>query len=91
MEDRRGVSVPLQGSHPEDLSHDGCVAEELLLVLTEAVEPRRDDALQRLRQAELLGGALLEKQLRELLRVERVASRSLEEGLLRIGGEDGSV
>ncbi len=36
-------------------------------------------------------GASLEEELRELLRVQRVAAGPLEESLLRFGGEDGPV
>ena len=91
VERGRGVAVPPERSHPEHLPDDGGIAKELLLVPREAVEPCGDDALERFRQAELLGRASLEEQLRELLRVERVASRSLEERLLRVRGEDGPI
>ena len=48
----------------------------------ETVQARRDDALERLGQGELLRRAPLEVELGELLRVERVAARPLEERLL---------
>jgi len=92
MEDRRGVlAVPSERPHPEHLPDHCGVAKQLLLVLCEAVEPCGDDALQRLRQWELVGRAALEEQLRELLCVERVAAGPLEESLLRIRGQDRPV
>ena len=70
-------------ARPEHLADDGCVLQQALLRLRETVEARGDDALERLRERELLGRALLDVELDELLGVERVAARSLEERLLR--------
>ena len=78
-------SAPVQKTLPDDR----CVPEELLLAVREPVEPCGDDALERLRERELVGGSALEVELRELLRVEGVAARPLEQRLLRVGGEHG--
>ena len=50
-----------------------------LLRLGEAVEAGGDDALERLRERELVGRALLDVELDELLGVQRVAARALEQ------------
>ena len=86
---RRPPAVPTERPAPEDLAHDCCVPEELLLAFREAVQPCRDDPLQRLREGELVGRSPLEVELGELLRVEGVAARALEQRLLRVGGEHG--
>ena len=57
----------------------------------QSVEARRDDALESLGQGERLGRTLLEEELRELLGVERIAARSLEQHELRVGGEHGPI
>ena len=56
--------------------------EELLLIGRQIVEAGADDPLERLRKRQLLGRASLEIELRELLRVEGVAARAVEQGLL---------
>ena len=76
-------SAPVQKTLPDDC----CVPEELLLAFRETVQPGRDDPLQRLREGELVGRPPFEIELGELLGVERVAARALEQRLLRVGGE----
>ena len=58
--------------------------EELLLIGRQIVEAGADDPLERLRKRQLLGRASLEIELRELLRVEGVAARAVEQGLLHL-------
>ena len=79
---RRGICVAPHRARPEHLADDGGVLEQLLLGVGQAVEPRGDDPLERLREAELAGRALLDVQLDELLCVEGVAAGALEERLL---------
>src|SRR5205823_4283561 len=74
------------GAGPEDLAEHGRVLDEPLLVGAEAVEPCGDDALDRL--GELVGGPALDIEPCELLRIERVATRSFEELALRCRGEE---
>ena len=87
----RGCRLAADGAGPEDLPDDGCVLEQALLRSGQPVEARRDDALERLGKRELLGRALLEVQLGELLGVERVAARALEQRLLDVGGKQRAV
>ena len=54
--------------------------EELLLIRRQIVEAGADDPLERLRKRKLLGRASLEIELCELLRVEGVAARAVEQG-----------
>jgi hypothetical protein len=80
MEGRgRGGRVATDRARPEDLPDDGRVLQEALIRLGEPVEARSDDALQRLGERELVGRALFHVELRELLRIQRVAARALEE------------
>ena len=76
----RGVRASADRARPEDLADDGCVLKEALLGLGEPVETGGDDALQRLRERQLLRRSLLDVELDELLRVERVAAGPLEQG-----------
>jgi hypothetical protein len=83
MEHRAGFAlVASERSDPEHLAQDCGIPQELLLLVRKAVEPRRDDALERLRERELLRRSALEVELGELLRVQRVAASALEERLL---------
>src|SRR3954447_19743107 len=59
-------------TRPEDLPEDGRVEQQPLLVPAEPVQARGDDALDRLRQRQILRGPALHVEPRELLRVERV-------------------
>src|SRR5207247_906337 len=69
-------------AEPEHLPDDGSVLEQRLLRSRKRVEPRRDDSLHRLRQ--LLGAAALLEHPHELLGVEWVAARLLEQPPLRL-------
>jgi hypothetical protein len=75
--------VAAERARPEHLPDHGGVSEELLLVLAEHVQARGDDALERLREREILARAAFRVELRELFRVQRVPARALEERLLR--------
>ena len=91
MEYGRGVAVSTERADPEDLPDNRSVAKQVLFALREAVEARRDDALERLGQRQILRRSPLEEEFRELLRVERIASGTLEERVLGFGGEHGPV
>ena len=88
---RRGTLLATECPDPEHLSDDRCIAEEIFLLRRESVEAGGDDALECLRQRKLLRRAALEVELRELLGVERISSRSLEQGLLRLRHEHRAV
>jgi hypothetical protein len=77
------ITVPPERPRPEHLSDHSCVEHEVLFRLRETVEPRCDDALERLRKRQLVRRAPLDVELGELLGVERVPSGSFEECLLR--------
>ena len=81
----RGVGVASEPARPEHLPDDGCILQEALLGVRKPVEASGNDALKGLREGELIRRALLDVQLDELLRVERVAAGSLEQRLLRLG------
>jgi hypothetical protein len=72
---------------PEDLPGDGGVLDQLLLRPGECVEPRGDQALQRVGygQVAAAGAAALGDEPRELLGVERVPARAREDGVLQVG------
>ena len=74
-------SAPVQKTLPDDRG----VLEHALLGGRESVDASGDDALQRLGEGELLRGAALETELRELLGVQRVSFRALQQGLLGLG------
>ena len=61
--------------------------EESFLVVREAVEAGGDDPLQRLGERQVVVRAALEVELGELLGVERIAVRALEQPLLDLGRE----
>ena len=86
---RRLGGLAAQRSRPEDLSDDRSVSQERLLIGWQSVEACRDDPLERFRQGQRLRRSLLEEELRELLGVEWIATRSLEERRLRLGHQDG--
>src|SRR5213078_33966 len=68
-------------ARPEHPAHDGGILKERLLLRDESVDARRKDPLDRLgqgRRLAFLQPTLLEER-DELLRVERVASRALQE------------
>lgn len=83
--------VALKTAGPEDLADDGGILEKAFLGARQAVEARRDDALQRLRQREPFGGATFEVEVGELLGVQWVAAGSLQQRLLGLGGDDRTV
>ena len=80
-----------EGARPEDLSDDRSRVEVCLLVGGQAIEASADDALQRLGERQVLGGASLEVQLGELLGVEGVAAGAFEQGLLDVGRQHRAV
>ena len=84
------ASAPSDRARPEHLADDGRVLQQALLRVGQPVEAGGDDALKRLRERELVRRALLRVELDELLRVERIAAGPLEQGLLRVGREQGS-
>ena len=59
---------------PEHLAEHRRVLEQALLLGREAVEPSGDDALDRLRERQVVGGAALDVEPRELLGIQRVAA-----------------
>ena len=79
--------VSAQRARPEDLADDGGVLEGRLLLGREPVEAGGDDPLQRLGKRQVVRRAALEVELRELLGVERVALRALEQRLLDLRRE----
>ena len=79
------VRVTSDRARPEHLADDGRVLEEAFLRVRETVEAGGDDALKCLRKRELVSRAPLGEELDELLCIQRVAARPLEQGLLRIG------
>ena len=79
----RQAADRLDRTEPEDLSHDGCVLKQQLLLLGQGVEACRDDPLDGVRQ--LAEVAALEENAGVLLGVERVAARSGEERLSSVG------
>ena len=80
-----------EGARPEDLPDDRSRVEVCLLVGGQAIEASADDALQRLGERQVLGGASLEVQLGELLGVEGVAAGAFEQGLLDVGRQHRAV
>ena len=76
---------------PEDSPDDGSIVQERFLLRTKRVEPRCDQRLHGLRYGEALDVAALLEHARELLGVQRVASRSLEEHALRLGRQERAV
>ena len=87
----RRLGVPTDRARPEHLADDRGILEQLLLARREAVEAGGDDALERLRQRQLLRRAPLEVELDELLGVERIPARALEQSLLRVRREHRAV
>ena len=84
------VGAPSDRARPEHLADDGCVLEQALLRVGKPVESGGDDALERLRERELVGRALFRVELDELFGVERIAARPLEQRLLGLGRQEGS-
>ncbi len=80
-----------EGARPEDLPDDRSRVEVCLFVSGQAIEASADDALQRLGEWQVLGGASLEVQLGELLGVEGVAAGAFEQGLLDVGRQHRAV
>ena len=85
-------AVAASGSRPIELAQNtlpttAASCRRLFSGVGKPVETGGDDALERLRERELVGRALLGVELDELLRVERIAAGPLEQGLLRLGGE----
>jgi hypothetical protein len=85
-----------QGAHPKDLADYGRVLKQALAFRRERVQTGGDERLQtlgqrRLRQgiSRLVESAVCEKA-HELLRIERVAARSLEYRLLELSAEVGA-
>ena len=92
MEPRgRRIRVPSDRARPEHLADNGRVLQQALLRVGQPVEAGGDDALERLGKRELVRRALLRIQLDELLGVERIAARPLEQGLLGFGREQRSA
>ena len=83
----RYVGFASDRTRPEDLADDSRVLQQALLRVGQAVETGGDDALERLGKGELVRRAPFRIQLDELLGVERIAPRPLEQSLLRFGGE----
>ncbi len=73
---------------PEHLADDGGVLEQPLLGCAQPVDARGDDALQGLRQAELVGRSPFAVEVGELLCVERISTGALEQRLLILDGEE---
>jgi len=73
---------------PEHLPDDGGVLDQALPCRAERVEPRGDQRVDRLGDGNLPLGRALAHHLHELLSVERVSPRTLEQGLLGLGGQD---
>ena len=81
-----------EGAGPEDLAQHGRVLEQALAVQAQGVEAGGDQRLHRVRH--LLGlrrCTAVREQAHELLSVERVSACTLEQRLLRVGGEDGPL
>ena len=87
--DGGGVGASPDRACPEHLPDHGGVLQQALLRVWQPVEASGDDALKRLRERKLVGRSLFRVELDELLRVQRVTARSLEQGLLRLGCEQG--
>jgi len=79
-------------ARPENLAHDRGIVEERLSVRRECVEPRRDHRLHGLRYRNVaLERAAVCEHACELLGVEGVSARALEQSLLRLRGQHRAV
>src|SRR6266508_1327749 len=72
-----------EAAEPEDLAENGCVLQQLLFLRWKAVEPRGDDALQRLGHWQVLSLTSLKRHCRVLLGIERITTRSREQRVLK--------
>ena len=88
---RRPFVRSRERSAPEHLPDHCGVLQERLLLIGEPVQPGGDDALERLRERVAPRSSRARAELGELLGVERVSARSLEERLLRLRGEHRSL
>jgi hypothetical protein len=79
------------GTEPEDPSHDCGVVQERLQVRTQGVEPGRDERVHGLRHGDVLEALSLGEHPRELLGVQRVPARPLEEQRLRLGRQNAAL
>ena len=82
------IRHPGKGACPELSAQDGRVLEERLLLGGEGVQPGRQDALDGFgqRRALIRSEATLLDQRDELLRVQGVPPRTLQQRRLRLGG-----
>ena len=80
--------VSAKRSGPEDLADHRRVLEDRLFLGREAVEARGDDPLERLGERHVFRGAALEVELCELLCVQRVALRAIQQRLLDLGRQN---
>ena len=91
VQGRRRVRAVANGRRPEHLADDGGVAQQVFLGVGKPVEAGRDDALERLGKPQLVGGAPFEEELGELLGIEGIAACTLQQRLLRLGRQHGSL
>ena len=79
----------LDGAEPEDLADHRSVLKQVLLLERDRVEPGRDDPLHRLGKPDLglVTGVEFDHP-RELLRVQRISARPLDQRRLQLSGKD---
>ena len=89
---RVAVSHLRHGARPEELAHDGGVLQQALALRRERVQARGDQRLHRVGQLDIVEASGEEvavgEQAHELLRVQGVAARPLEQRLLRLCRQD---
>ena len=71
-------------AEPEDLADHGRVLQQCFLVRRKRVETRTDDALDRLRERQVAGAVAFGEHPHELLRVERIPTRAVQQRGLRL-------
>ena len=91
--DRISLTLADRGdaARPEHPADDGGVMEERLELGPEGVEPCGDERMHGLGHGETVDGSSLREHACELLGVERVATRPLEEHPLRLGRQERAV